>query len=155
MIMETTVHSQFISHELCDEILNFSLNNFEIDYRTNYGWHARTNRDNRFNLKIKELISKIAPFNPFHIVWINLTEYENGRSLHLHNDERSNFTFTICLTDNYIGGNFIVEDREYDLKKGDCIMFNGNKHLHGVKPVTHGYRAALNIWIVKGNPSLI
>lgn len=155
MIDQVNVHSSFITHDQCDEILNYSIKNFEIDRRTYGGWHARTNRNFTFQTKIKELIESIAPYHPFHIVWINLTEYEKGRELKFHNDERSDFTFTIPLTEGYTGGNFLIENNTYKLSKGDCISFNGFKLEHGVSPVTEGYRASLNIWIKKGNTPII
>lgn len=155
MMKEINVYNQFLTHEMCDDILNYSVNNFQIDKRTYVGWHAKTNRNVDFQNKIKKIINDIVPYQPFHIVWINLTEYENGRELEFHTDGRSDFTFTIPLTDGYIGGDFLIEDGIYKLSKGDCIAFNGYKLNHGVSPVTEGYRASLNIWIKKGNSPII
>jgi len=155
MINEINVYSSFLTDIQCDEILNYSINNFEIDRRTYGGWHAKTNRNVNYQNKIKQLIEGIVPYQPFHIVWINLTEYENGRLLDFHTDERSDFTFTLPLTDNYTGGEFLIEDKIYPLSKGDCISFNGYKLRHGVAAVTQGYRAALNVWIKKGSTPII
>lgn len=144
------VYNNFISSNRCDEILEYALRTFEIDSRTYHGWHSRTNRNLKFESEVEVLLKDISPFNKFHIAWINLTEYENNRSLDFHIDERSNFTFTIPLTDDYEGGDFLIEDGTYKLNKGDCISFNGNQLKHGVSSVTSGYRAALNIWIKSG-----
>lgn len=149
------IHKNFLSKLECEKFLDISTKNFEVDYRTKYGWHAKTNRDLNFENIIKEKIKNIAPFEVFYISWINLTEYENNRKLDLHTDDRSDFTFTIPLTENYIGGDFIIENERYKLNSGDCIYFDGCKLLHGVDPVIDGYRASLNIWIKKGNKPTI
>lgn len=150
------VYEKFLTNEICDDILKYAKSNFTLDERIVYSkWHASINHDKNYTKHIFELIAPISPFKTFHISWINLTEYENNRELDLHYDERSNRTFTIVLTDNYTGGDFIVEDQIYNLNKGDCISFNGEYLLHGVRPVTHGYRAALNIWIKEGVQNLL
>ena len=148
--MEIKLYKKFLTNEKCNSILKYSKNNFQVDNRTYDGWHAKTNRSLDFENDIKKLIESISPHTPFHIVWINLTEYENGRKLDLHKDQRSDFTFTIPLTDEYGGGNFIIENNEYILSKGDCISFDGFNLIHGVASVTSGYRASLNVWIKKG-----
>ena len=151
-LMETKIklYKNFFSPIECETILKKCLDKFEIDKRTYAGWYARTNRDINFENYIKEKIEKISPINPFHIVWINLTEYENNRYLDFHTDERSECTFTIPLTDGYDGGDFLIEDKKFKLEKGECISFDGFRLRHGVEPVTKGYRAALNIWIKPG-----
>lgn len=155
-MIETKIYNNFLDNKTCEEYLKTALEYFEIDYRTNaMNWHARTNRDLKFENLIKDKIESISPLNPFHIVWINLTEYENNRNLPLHTDERSNCTFTIPLTKNYSGGYFIIEENSYDLKLGDCIVFDGFKLKHGVSEVVNGYRAALNIWIKEGNKPML
>ena len=145
-MIDVNVYPKFISHEKCDYILKHALKTFEIDSRTYHGWYARTNINLKFENEVKVLLRDISPFNKFNISWINLTEYENNRSLDLHKDGRSDFTFTIPLTDDYEGGDFLIENDIYKLNKGDCICFNGNQLKHGVSKVTSGHRAALNIW---------
>jgi len=149
------IYNKFLTHKECNTFLDYAICNFEIDSRTYSGWHARTNKNTKFESIIFNKLKNISPHTPFQITWINLTEYENGRELLLHYDERSKYTFTILLTDNYIGGDFIIEDNIYKLNKGDCISFNGNTLLHGVTPVTNGYRAALNIWIKSGTKNIL
>lgn len=156
MISGVVIHKNFLSISECDDILNHAKSNFRIDDRIIYSnWHARINESKEYQSKIYNLIKKISPFDDFHISWINLTEYENGRDLEIHYDERSNYTFTIVLTNNYVGGEFIIQDFNYNLEKGDCISFDGSTLLHGVNPVTSGYRAALNIWIKKGKQNIL
>lgn len=153
---QTSVHRGFLDSNQCTYLLDFALSNFEIDQRTyRNNWHARTNRNNNFQKEVHRLLSPISPYSTFYITWINLTEYENSRELPLHLDERSDFTFTIVLTDKFRGGDFIVGQEKFTLNLGDCIAFNGRKHLHGLEPVTEGYRAALNIWIKEGRTPII
>lgn len=155
MSKSPVIYKNFLTLKECDNILEYALSNFRIDDRIVYSnWHARINEDKEYQKYIQNKIQDISPFKNFYVTWINLTEYENGRDLGLHYDERSNCTFTIPLTENYAGGNFIIEKKEYALKKGDCILFDGSALLHGVKPVVQGYRAALNIWIKQGNQNL-
>lgn len=149
------LYKNFFSSEECDEILKNAIKNFEVDKRTEGGWHAKTNRDSSFENYIHNKLEKISPLNPFYIVWINLTEYENDRFLKLHYDKRSECTFTIVLTEDYTGGDFLIEGNRYPLTKGECISFNGFYLKHGVDSVTSGYRAALNVWIKEGNKSLL
>lgn len=149
------VYKEFISTDDCDNLLQEATDTFEIDRRTYTGWSCKVNRGIEFENKIKKLLEEITPFATFHISWINLTEYEVGSSLELHKDERSNFTFTIPLTQNYQGGDFLIENTTYKLNKGDCIAFTGGELEHGVKEVTNGYRASLNIWIKEGNRQII
>lgn len=149
------LYNNFLTNDECDSFLNYAISNFEIDSRTYHGWHARTNKSSKFESVILDKIKSISPYNPFQISWINLTEYENGRELLPHYDERSKYTFTIVLTSGYDGGDFQIEDNIYKLKRGDCISFNGNSLLHSVLPVTNGYRASLNIWIKPGEKSIL
>ncbi len=155
MDKEIRIYRKLLTPEECKEILLFSKEHFEEDKRARYGWHARTNRNLHFENRIKEKITPISPLNPFYISWINVSEYEDNRSLDLHIDERSDYTLCITLTDEYEGGNFIIENEKYKTQKGDCILFDGHHLKHGVEPVTKGYRASLNIWIKKGNKSFL
>ena len=155
MDKEIRKYSSFLSPDECDEVLNFAKEFFEIDKRARYGWHARTNRNLNFENKIKEKINNISPINPFYISWINMSEYEDNRSLDLHVDERSDYTLCITLTDGYDGGNFIIENEKYKTNKGDCILFDGHNLKHGVEPVKSGYRASLNVWIKKGEKPML
>jgi len=152
---QISIYNNFLSSDECDYIVNFAKEFFEIDYRTRGGWHAKTNRDLNFENKIKEKLNKISPISPFYVSWINMSEYEDNRSLKLHVDQRSDKTICITLTDGYDGGNFIIENEKYKTNKGDCILFDGHSLRHGVEPVTNGYRASLNIWIKKGEKPML
>jgi len=138
----------FISHSECDDLLEIALNTFVDDERKKDGWYAKTNQNKEFEKRIHKLISPLIEYD-FEIMWINVTEYQNNRRLKLHKDVESTFTFVIPLTDGYEGGEFILFDKEYTLGKGDCIYFDGSKNEHGVKPVTEGYRASINVWTKK------
>jgi hypothetical protein len=58
----------------------------------------------------------------------------------------SQFTFVICLTDEYEGGElcFPRQDEHIKLKKGDLVLFPGGlTHPHYVNPTTGGVRDVL------------
>lgn len=58
----------------------------------------------------------------------------------------SQFTFVICLTDEYEGGElcFPRQDEHIRLKKGDLVLFPGGlTHPHYVNPTTSGVRDVL------------
>jgi predicted 2-oxoglutarate/Fe(II)-dependent dioxygenase YbiX len=58
----------------------------------------------------------------------------------------SQFTFVICLTDDYEGGvlSFPRQNEHIRLKKGDIVFFPGGlTHPHFVNPTTSGVRDVL------------
>ena len=57
---------------------------------------------------------------------------------------------SIILNDNYVGGefSFFNNQKKYDLKKGDLIMFPSNfMYPHEVLPVTQGVRYSIITWL--------
>ena len=139
-----TLHRGFLDHSFCDYIAN----NFKdyFDYTPRGEWNAYTIRD-------KSLYSEILP-NFFPLVdykftpnWINITEYTKGIGLRHHKDSESSLTIVSEISDNYIGGRFVINKDTYiKLNKGDVITFNGSKIYHGVEPVSAGTRLSLNLW---------
>lgn len=139
-----TLHRGFLDHSFCDYIANIYKDTFVYDPRG--AWNAYT-------LKNKTLYSEILP-KFFSLVdyeftpnWINVTEYSNNRGLWSHTDDKSSLTIVSEISDNYIGGRFIINKDTYiKLNKGDVITFNGSKIYHGVEPVSEGTRLSLNLW---------
>ena len=141
-----TLHRSFLDHSFCDYIASVYKDAFIYDPSPRGTWNAYT-------LKNKTLYSEIlAKFSPlvdyeFTTNWINVTEYSNDRGLWSHTDERSSLTIVSEISDNYIGGRFIINKDTYiKLNKGDVVMFNGSKIYHGVEPVSKGIRLSLNLW---------
>ena len=85
-------------------------------------------------------------FPKHKIMWLQMTEYKDGRWLRRHVDGAGNKTSIILLSDKFIGGNTHINDRPINLQKGDGVIFDGGYQYHEIKPVTEGTRYALNFW---------
>lgn len=97
-----------------------------------------------YNTVIKEL-SK-SNFPNYKTMWLQMTEYKDGRWLRRHVDGAHNKTSIILLSNGFIGGETYVNDRVVNLEKGDGFLFDGHIQYHEIKPVTEGTRYALNFW---------
>ena len=73
-------------------------------------------------------------------------EYRDGDFSSKHKDFLRNVAI-ILLTDDFDGGNFLIEDNDIGLSKlGEYIMLDGHKHNHEVTKITRGIRKALVIF---------
>ena len=97
-----------------------------------------------YNMVINEL-SK-SNFPNYKTMWLQMTEYKNGRWLRKHIDGAHNKTSIILLSNDFIGGDTYINDKSVPLEKGDGVLFNGHIQYHEIKPVTEGTRYALNFW---------
>lgn len=84
-----------------------------------------------------------------------LLRYETGQFYVQHSDhfkqQPRTLSCTICLNDDYDGGEFAFFDREikYKLKKGSILLFPSNfMYPHEVMPVTSGTRYSIITWLV-------
>ena len=97
-----------------------------------------------YNMVITELNKSNFPESK--IMWLQMTEYKDGRWLRRHVDGAENKTSIILLSNGFIGGDTYISDRIVNLEKGDGVLFNGGYQYHEIKPVTDGVRYALNFW---------
>lgn len=97
-----------------------------------------------YNMVMDEL-SK-TNFPKYNVMWLQMTEYKDGRWLRRHVDGARNKTSIILLSNDFIGGDTYINDESVPLEKGDGVLFNGGHEYHEVKPVTNGVRYALNFW---------
>ena len=97
-----------------------------------------------YNMVITELSKSNFPESK--IMWLQMTEYKDGRWLRRHVDGAENKTSIILLSNGFIGGDTYISDRIVNLEKGDGVLFNGGYQYHEIKPVTEGTRYALNFW---------
>lgn len=160
-----SINNFFEKHE-CKPIINFAeKTGIEFSYTNNSSWDCKRVYDLGFKNDIVERFKKQYdndelrlwfPFEKFEIkdVNISLTKYYDGRWLDLHLDLTSQLTTVIVLSDNFIGGEFLLSKtydkndcQKHNLKIGQSISFNGSSIYHGVSPVTNGIRCALNIWM--------
>ena len=75
-------------------------------------------------------------------------EYKNN-GLHFGSSSAdSKLSLVLHLNDNYEGGNFHVNDKEYITKKGSVMVFpSAFMYPHGVKEVTKGERWSISIFM--------
>ena len=100
--------------------------------------------DKIYNMVINEL-SK-SNFPNYKTMWLQMTEYKDGRWLRRHVDGAENKTSIILLSNGFVGGDTYINDKSVPLEKGDGVLFNGHIQYHEIKPVTEGTRYALNFW---------
>jgi Rps23 Pro-64 3,4-dihydroxylase Tpa1-like proline 4-hydroxylase len=140
------IHRDYFDKEFCDYIIE----NYESisEYTPRSTWKAWTVKPESID-KLVDKVKNLVPSN-LECTWINITKYNTGEHLRMHNDSKSKFTVVVNLNDNYKGGEFITYKREHTLNTGDVITFNGNRVKHGVKEVTEGTRYSLNYWFNYG-----
>lgn len=114
------------------------------------------------NFLIRKYYQYLKKFNLFntskmmlcfsHSHRYRLMKYSEGQSIHLH-DDKNYYTFgsaSLCLNDNYEGGNFCFFNGKYEVKykKGCGIIFPAETYFsHEVKKVTKGTRYSVNSFL--------
>ena len=107
------------------------------------------------NKKLLDVIEKNLEFEKdVYISNIHYIKYGIGNRAVKHHDLPSSIrTYIFMLADDFKGGEFILENKNIDLKKGDVLEFNGALK-HEVKKITEGIREVLVIWTSR-NKNLI
>lgn len=122
----------------------------------------------------KDFVNRLSIFNVSHV---NFTEkmdqvnclfgckYVKGDSFEKHRDDNSSnygsfdinrskrfktFIIQLSNTEDYKGGDFIVDSTTANRAQGNCICFDSNL-LHEVTEVTNGERYSLVLWLEKQN----
>ena len=155
--MEYKIYKNFVPNDLCDEIVSRYKNEGYEDIRGEWDTYPYTLNKGPLYTKILEFFSPLVPWK-FNERWMNINEYNIGEGLAHHRDAKaSNYTIISALNDGYTGGRFVIKKKTYiEMAKGDTIVLNGGKILHGVEKVSNGSRIALNIWTIpQGNNSLL
>jgi len=159
------IYRKLIESDYCDFLYKEIINNAILSDTHKNGWWmwniwgkvkvSIVSSEENYNENLrKEIINKINTiFNKddYELLWLQMTRYEKEYYLKNHTDGHENYTLTILLSDNFEGGRTILNNIEMDVKKGDCILFNGFTTQHGVTKVKSGYRAAINLWIKPTN----
>ena len=108
---------------------------------------------------IKEYSELIYPYNLpiIEATPCSLRKMKEGDYYKEHDDDglgvntgSHKITVSICLNDNYEGGEFTFfqESLSFRLKKGDVLMFPSSfQYPHGVKKITKGTRYQLVLWL--------
>lgn len=157
--------TKFFDKEECLSILDIcDTKGIPFSYMSNSDWDCKRVYDDELKQRILNLFEEMREtstlnswfdFSNFKINDINtsITKYYDNKKLDLHLDKTSQLTTVIVLTENFIGGEFLLNDGnsnkniELNLDMGYGVTFDGSKILHGVNPVSSGIRSALNIWM--------
>jgi len=152
------IYKNLLSNEFCDNLIERIKNECVLSESHKKNWfvwliwgqqpsqpldRGKWNEE-IYNTVIKELDKSNFPNHK--IMWLQMTEYKDGRWLRRHLDSSHNKTSIILLSNEFIGGNTYINDMTINLEKGDGVLFNGSREFHEVKPVTEGVRYALNFW---------
>jgi predicted 2-oxoglutarate/Fe(II)-dependent dioxygenase YbiX len=156
------IYKNIFSNDFCDNLIEKIKNECVLSESHKTDWYvwliwgqSLTQPLNRekwneeiYNTVINELDK--CNFPKHKIMWLQMTEYKDGRWLRRHVDTAAaNKTSIMLLSNEFIGGNTYINDRLVKLEKGDAVLFNGSREFHEIKPVTDGTRYALNFWFYK------
>ena len=155
------IYKNIFSNDFCDTLIEKIKNECVLSesHKTNWFvwliWGELSNypldRKN-WNEEIYDLvINELSKYNfpKYKVMWMQMTEYKDGRWLRKHVDGAGNKTSIILLSDGFVGGDTYINDKVVNLKKGDAVLFNGGREFHEIKPVTEGTRYALNFWFYR------
>jgi predicted 2-oxoglutarate/Fe(II)-dependent dioxygenase YbiX len=152
------IYKNLLSNEFCDNLIERIKNECVLSesHKTNWFvwliWGQQPSQPlgrEKWNEEIyNKVINELSKSNfPNHkTMWLQMTEYKDGRWLRRHLDGSHNKTSIILLSNEFTGGDTYINDRTINLEKGDGVLFNGSLEFHEVKPVTEGVRYALNFW---------
>jgi hypothetical protein len=155
------IYKNILTNDFCDTLIEKIKNECVLSesHKTNWfvwliwgsisGWSLdrRKWNDEIYNIIMNELSKNNFPKNK--VMWLQMTEYKDGRWLRKHVDGAGNKTSIILLSDEFVGGDTYIDDGIVNFKKGDGVIFEGGRQYHEVKPVTKGTRYALNFWFYK------
>lgn len=89
---------------------------------------------------------------PFKFYAPKLSKYEDGQHYKRHTDApwmgevRTDLSCTLWLSDDYEGGELVIDGKSVKGKPGVCIVYNCGAP-HEVRPVTAGQRICVITWI--------
>ena len=152
------IFKNILTNDFCDTLIEKIQNECVLSESHKRGWYVwliwgqisnyplpkEKWNEEIYNMVTNELSKCNFPENK--IMWLQMTEYKNGRWLRRHVDGAGNKTSIILLSNNFIGGDTYINDRIVSLEKGNGVVFNGGHQYHEIKPVTEGTRYALNFW---------
>lgn len=152
------IYKKILTNEFCDTLIEKIKNECVLSESHKKGWYVwliwgQINNqpllkekwnEEIYNMVITELDKNNFPKHK--TLWLQMTEYKDGRWLRRHGDGAGNKTSIILLSDGFVGGDTYIDDKVVNLKKGDAVLFNGGNQFHEIKPVTEGTRYALNFW---------
>ena len=155
------VYKNILTNDFCDTLIEKIKNECVLSESHKRDWYiwliwgqqpSQLLDREKWNEEIYDLvINELSKYNfpKYKVMWMQMTEYKDGRWLRKHVDGLGNKTSIILLSDGFIGGDTYINDKVVNLKKGDAVLFNGGREFHEIKPVTEGTRYALNFWFYR------
>jgi len=152
------IYKNLFSNEFCDLITKKIKNECVLSESYKTGWFlwliwgqqpSQPLDKQKWNEEIYKIVRQElnkSNFPNHKTMWLQMTEYSDGRWLRRHVDGAHNKTSIILLSDGFNGGETHINDKAVNLEKGDGVIFNGHSQYHEIKPVTEGVRYALNFW---------
>ena len=109
------------------------------------------------NKNLNSILNKLTNRKTNEIIALHTIESHPPAETKPHVDLRSSCTLNILLEDDFEGGKFYLNDREYDgmKTKGEYIVYNGRKERHAVSTITKGVRKSLIVWYSELTSNLI
>ena len=173
------LHNDFLPHDLCDQIVSeyapdeylydvhdamdtsfrnlFELNMSDPEVINSSNSYVRKNLDRQVWTKVRDEECGISAFHPIQTIkdtGYSLRRMVKGHFYKQHKDKgpyaTHSISVSICLSDDYEGGELCFFDRElsFKLKKGQALSFPSNYlYPHEVREVTAGTRYALITWL--------
>jgi hypothetical protein len=129
-------------HTVDEDVYMIKSHKKQIDKLINYSNIFYCDLNNKF---LRDVANNIIDENE-NLYSIHFVSYTIGDSCEKHIDRASYGTYIIILTDDYDGGELLIDDIDCKAKKGDVIYFNGNKEHHQVNKITRGIRNVLVLW---------
>lgn len=152
------IYKNLFSNEFCDNLIEKIKNECVLSESHKTDWFvwliwgqqkSQPLPEEKWNQEIYNMVMNELNKNKFpenKVMWLQMTEYKDGRWLRRHVDGAENKTSIILLSNGFDGGDTYISDRVVNLEKGDGVLFNGGYQYHEIKPVTNGVRYALNFW---------
>lgn len=105
------------------------------------------------NEKLNKIISDITKRKTKDVLSLHTIKSLPPSETINHIDSYSVLTLNILLEDRFKGGEFYLDGELYNgmCKKGDYVMYAGNKQYHAVRPITSGIRKTLIVWYHKSS----
>jgi hypothetical protein len=152
------IYKNILTNDFCDTLIEKIKNECVLSesHKTNWFvwliWGSMGSQPldrKKWNDEIYTMVLNELSKTNYHrhkIMWLQMTEYKDGRWLRRHVDSAGNKTSIILLSNEFVGGDTYINDRVVSLEKGDGVVFDGGNQFHEIKPVTEGTRYALNFW---------
>jgi len=155
------IYKNILTNDFCDILIEKIKNECVLSESHKKGWYlwliwgeqrSQPLSREKWNEEIYNMVTdelNRCNFPKHKTMWLQMTEYKDGRWLRRHVDGAGNKTTIILLSNEFVGGDTYINDSVVNLKKGDGVVFDGGHQYHEVTPVTEGTRYALNFWFYK------